>query len=158
MNHPAAFSAALPDAPRVLDFLRTQCAALHRDGVVRRPWHYSELHNPWSRAAEIHDAWGFLDLCQMPEIIALVTPLIGPDIILYDSQLAPDPWPAPPQEDTPDDAWQCDAERCPVAPLAGAVVRIAFDRPGGAGAGAAHFICHQAPRKPLAHEPGRDRP
>lgn len=103
-----------------IPFLQTQLTALFDETVRLRPWHLWDLHNPWGRSAHRVDSWTFLDLCQAPELLALIAPLIGPDIILYDSQFAPDIS----NVDAAEDAWQCDALRCPVEPLAGLTVRI----------------------------------
>ncbi|MBS0339923.1 MAG: resolvase [Proteobacteria bacterium] len=47
----------------------------------------SGLHNPWGHAAALTDAWRFLDLCEDPGIVDRVQSLIGPDIVLWDSEL-----------------------------------------------------------------------
>ena len=86
---------------------------------TRRPWHYHELHNPWSPAATVFDSWGFLDLCQSPMLIAEVAELLGSDLILYDTQWLPDPWDAHTE-------LEADAHRCPVEPLEGLTVIIEF--------------------------------
>ncbi len=47
----------------------------------------SALHNPWSNTAVATDRWAFLDLCESDEIVHRVAGLIGPDVVLWDSQL-----------------------------------------------------------------------
>lgn len=47
----------------------------------------SGIHNPWGHATGLADAWSFLDLCEHPAILDRVQQLIGPDIVLWDSQL-----------------------------------------------------------------------
>jgi hypothetical protein len=47
----------------------------------------SGIHNPWGHAAGLADAWSFLDLCEHPALLDRVELLIGPDIVLWDSQL-----------------------------------------------------------------------
>lgn len=47
----------------------------------------SGLHNPWGHAAGLTDAWRFLDLCEDPAIVDRVEAAIGPDIVLWDSEL-----------------------------------------------------------------------
>ena len=101
-------------------FLEKQLALIRSVQPKPRPWHYWELHNPWSRSALVTDSWGFLDLCESKELTAILTPLAGPDLILYDSQFSPDL--AERGHSSP--LWTSDGERCPVDPLAGIVVRI----------------------------------
>lgn len=45
------------------------------------------LHNPWSNTAVVANRWAFLDLCESDEIVRAVAGLIGPDVVLWDSQL-----------------------------------------------------------------------
>ncbi len=120
-----AISLALPSPGRWLPFLQSQYENLGRGGQKNRPWQYSDLHNPWGRCAALFDSWKFLELCQSAEIMSEITPRLGPDIILYDTQLAPDPW----SSGASDQHWACDRLRCPVDPLAGVTVRIAFGPP-----------------------------
>ena len=82
--------ARIPLPECLLEFLDTESARLHRQIDVQRPWHYAELHNPWSRAASVYDSWGFLDLCQSRSLLGPVAELIGEDIILFDSQWLPE--------------------------------------------------------------------
>jgi hypothetical protein len=106
----------------LLQFLHAERSRLHRDISVPRPWHYAELHNPWARAATAYDSWGFLDICQYPPLLEAVAKLLGPDIILFDSQWLPETsWEA-------DDASapESDAHRFPVDPLRGLTVLIVF--------------------------------
>ena len=92
-----------------------------------RPWNYWELHNPWSRSATLMDSWGFLDICQAPALIHVLTRIMGPDIILYDSQFYPDLL----TNKRNDWGWHCDLNKCPVNPLSGLVVRIPFGKNRG---------------------------
>jgi hypothetical protein len=110
-----------------LEFLRQQAAKVRAAGGAVRPWHYWELHNPWSRAGTVYDSWGFLELCQAPALLDPVTELIGPDIVLFDSGWLPDPsstWGA--GTDAADPDLSSDAVRFPVEPLGGATVLVAF--------------------------------
>ena len=84
--------AAGPFPEHSLRFLQTECARLRGQIPVPRPWHYAELHNPWSRAGAAYDSWGFLDICQSSSLVETVAALIGTDIILFDSQWLPDRW------------------------------------------------------------------
>jgi hypothetical protein len=101
-------------AARSIDFLRSQLGVLAERIARPRPWHYAELHNPWSRAAAVYDSWAFLDLASEPAILNAVSAVLGPDIILYDSQWFPDPLPCGAQED-----WIADVHRLPVEPCSG---------------------------------------
>jgi hypothetical protein len=53
------------------------------------PWpeRLAAMHNPWSNTAVRADRWAFLDLCQSPAILDGVKDLLGPDVVLWDSQL-----------------------------------------------------------------------
>ena len=115
----------LPEA--TLEFLRQQAAKVPTAADAVRPWHYWELHNPWSRAGMHYDSWGFLDLCQIPALLDPVTELIGPDIVLFDSGWLPDPSVTRGAgTDTADPELSSDAGRFPVEPLGGATVFVAF--------------------------------
>jgi hypothetical protein len=110
-----------------LEFLRQQAAKVRAAGDRVRPWHYWELHNPWSRAGMLYDSWGFLELCQTRALLDPVTELIGPDIVLFDSGWLPDPSLTPGAGiDTADPELSSDALRFPVEPLGGATVVVAF--------------------------------
>ncbi len=89
---------------------------LARDLLQRglRPDRLSGVHNPFGLHACPHDAWRFLDLAENPALLDLVEAVLGPDIVLWDSELYADP-----------SAWSRDEARCwPVDPLAGTVVAI----------------------------------
>jgi hypothetical protein len=47
----------------------------------------SGIHNPFGHHACPSDAWTFLDLAESPALLDFVAELIGPDIILWDSEL-----------------------------------------------------------------------
>jgi hypothetical protein len=111
------------DAPfpeHLLRFLQAESARFSTQIAVPRPWHYAELHNPWSRAAAAFDSWGFLDICQSSSLMEKVAALIGPDIILFDSQWLPDRW----QPFGTEPALESDAHRFPVDPPSGLTVLI----------------------------------
>ena len=103
-------------------FLQEQLAVIYQSGQKIRPWLLWELHNPWSRSALSVDSWKFLGLCQSAELLQIITPFIGENIILFDSQFSPDLY------DTGKSvaSWKNDRLRCPVNPLHGLVVRIPF--------------------------------
>lgn len=47
----------------------------------------SGIHNPWGFAAGLTDPWAFLDLCESAPVDDAIEALIGPDIVLWDSEL-----------------------------------------------------------------------
>ena len=114
----------LPVTPVIdhISFLREQLDVIYQSGQKIRPWLLWELHNPWGRSACSVDSWKFLDVCQSAELLQLITPLIGEDIILFDSQFSPDLFDLGKSEPL----WRNDRLRCPVKPLQGLVVRIPF--------------------------------
>ncbi|MCY4210517.1 MAG: hypothetical protein OXE97_05650 [Gammaproteobacteria bacterium] len=124
--------ATIPATPLrdYLPFLQEQLALIYQPGRKIRPWQLWELHNPWSRAAQVTDSWTFLDLCQSQALLQRITPFIGKDIILFDSQFSPDLL----EVGQPARVWQNDRRRCPVTPLRALVVRIPI--PGRIDAGA----------------------
>lgn len=81
----------------------------------------SGIHNPWGHATGLADAWSFLDLCEHPAILEWVERLIGPDIVLWDSELYP-------QGDRYRQfvADGREGRYWPVQPLAGALVLVAL--------------------------------
>ena len=87
------------------------------------PWDLLELHNPWSRAGTRVDSWGFLDICQANEILNVLSSLIGPDIILFDSVILPNVILG--DNNTTD--LHDDAVFFPVDPLTGVVIRILIE-------------------------------
>lgn len=52
-----------------------------------RPERLSGMHNPWGHAAVLANAWRFLDLCEDAVVLDAVAKLVGPDIVLWDSEL-----------------------------------------------------------------------
>ncbi len=52
-----------------------------------RPERLAGIHNPWGHAAVLATAWPFLDLCEHASIVEAVARLIGPDVVLWDSEL-----------------------------------------------------------------------
>ncbi|RME62516.1 MAG: hypothetical protein D6782_12040 [Alphaproteobacteria bacterium] len=124
------FVRTAPPPPAWQAFLRDQAARLHAADVTPRPWHWRALHNPWSRAAALFDAWGFLDLCSDAALLQPVRTAIGDDIILFDSFWLPDPW---------DEGGNGDALFFPVAPLAGVTLLCDFAAGAAAGPGPTAF-------------------
>lgn len=105
-------------------FARVRAAAARiAQAPPLRPERLSGIHNPWGVAATLTDAWSFLDLCESPVLVDEIARLIGPDVILWDSQL---------HLSAADYAAFVAAGRegryWPANPLAGAVALVALDR------------------------------
>ncbi|WP_051631104.1 hypothetical protein [Afifella pfennigii] len=45
------------------------------------------VHNPWGFATDLLDAWHLLELCEAEALVERVVAVIGPDVILWDSQV-----------------------------------------------------------------------
>lgn len=45
------------------------------------------IHNPWSNTSPLVHAWTFLDLCESAALVAGVQERVGPNVVLWDSQL-----------------------------------------------------------------------
>ena len=92
-------------------------------------------HNPWGPSARVVDAWRLLDVCENPTLVDLVAGVLGPDLVLWDSELV-----VRPRDRGDSQAWQGMNPAWPIEPLAGATVRVAIDgsivlryRPGSHG-------------------------
>ena len=79
----------------------------------------SGIHNPFGRAAALCDPWKFLDVCESPEMLDPVAALIGPDLVLWDSELYLD-------AGTWEHARPCEGRYWPADPLAGLVADISL--------------------------------
>ncbi|GAB3629755.1 hypothetical protein PTE30175_05571 [Pandoraea terrae] len=47
----------------------------------------SGVHNPWGYAQRFLDAWQVLDLCESDALVDAVAVRLGPDVVLWDSEL-----------------------------------------------------------------------
>lgn len=47
----------------------------------------SGIHNPWGHAIGLTDPWVFLGLCESQRVVDAARDILGPDIILWDSEL-----------------------------------------------------------------------
>jgi hypothetical protein len=103
----------------------------------------SGMHNPFGRATALTDAWKFLDVCETAEIVDHVAALIGPDVVLWDSELYLDhlSWAQ---------ALPREGKYWPADPLAGALVDIDLSR-ACAGVCDVHHVSALAPPAPGAH-------
>jgi hypothetical protein len=81
----------------------------------------SGIHNPWGHVIGLTDPWSFLDLCESEVVIDAARSVIGPDIILWDSELFA-------EAGSYAEFLKVGKEGryWPVMPLAGAVVLVAF--------------------------------
>ena len=87
-----------------------------------RPELLSGAHNPWGQSSKIVGSWAWLEFCRFSEIVDMVEQLIGPDIVLWGSQLFCKP--AGHGMAVP---WHQDGQYWPIAPLATVTVRIAIE-------------------------------
>ena len=110
----------LPDA--WLARMRAEVDRLLALNPHMRPEALSGAHNPWGQSALTIGTQAFLDLCRFDEILDMVEQLIGPDIVLWGSQLF-----CKPAGDGQAVPWHQDGQYWPLDPLATVTVRIAFD-------------------------------
>jgi len=115
----------IPDYRIPDDMLRRMRAEV--DDIIERhpdvrPEMLSGAHNPWGQSAKVVGSWTWLEFCRFPEIIDMVGQLIGPDIILWGSQLFCKP--AGTGMAVP---WHQDGQYWPIDPLATVTVRIAIE-------------------------------
>ena len=89
-----------------------------------RPERLSGMHNPWGHAAVLANSWRFLDVCEDAAIVTAIARLIGPDIILWDSELHLDA-----RAYLRFIAEKREGRYWPVAPLAGALAWVSLARP-----------------------------
>lgn len=83
----------------------------------------SGIHNPWGHCIGLTDPWSFLDLCESDLVIDAARKIIGPDVILWDSELFAE---AGRYGEFVDQGRE--GRYWPVAPLVGAVVLVAVGR------------------------------
>lgn len=89
--------------------------------------HYNQLaglHNPWGKSAHLFNSWALLDICQSDAILELITPLIGPDIILWESAFYGY------SALNRNNKWTRHSDFSPIEPMQGIVVRIGIDHSG----------------------------
>lgn len=80
--------AAVPAAAAFEDACRTASKLLARSP---RPTasELSGLHNPWRYGAHEREAWSLLALCEDAKIVAALDVVLGPDIVLWESEFYP---------------------------------------------------------------------
>ena len=83
----------------------------------------SGIHNPWGHAIALTDPWVFLELCESDLVLEAARQVLGPDLLLWDSELYAEAarYGAFLGEGREGRYW-------PIAPLAGAVVLMAVGR------------------------------
>lgn len=89
-----------------------------RKATVRQE-RLSGIHNPWGYAIGLTDPWVFLGLCESKGVVNAARDILGPDIILWDSELF--------AEVRSYADFLCEGREgryWPVTPLAGAVVLL----------------------------------
>ena len=86
------------------------------------PEQLSGPHNPWGQSAELLGTEAFLSFCGFPDFLDMVEDLIGPDIILWGSQLF-----AKPGGTGKAVPWHQDGQYWPITPLRTVTLRIAID-------------------------------
>lgn len=117
---------AKPDGLAALSAVECEVARLLAQPARPRPERLSGIHNPWGPAAGLVDAWAFLALCEADETIDEAAGLLGPDIVLWDSELFLEA-----RSYQAFVAQEREGRYWPVDPLVGAVVTVPL-QPGGA--------------------------
>lgn len=78
-----------PLIPSTLD-LRDAVAGIVARKATLRQERLSGIHNPWGHAVAFTDPWAFLDLCESSLVLDAACADLGPDFILWDSELFPE--------------------------------------------------------------------
>ncbi len=79
---------ATPDAT-TLDAARAAAGKALARETPPHPCELSGLHNPWRYGASQNIAWPLLSLCEDARVVDALRALVGPDIVLWDSELYP---------------------------------------------------------------------
>lgn len=120
------FKARAPVADSVLNLLKTEYGKVLNSERRMHYNHLAGLHNPWGKSAHLFDSWALLDICQSEAMLELIAPLIGPDIILWESAFYGYNALAAPG------AWTRHSDFSPIDPMMGVTVRIAIETNGPA--------------------------
>ncbi len=119
-QRPAEVRQHLSGEPAI-DAIAREVARLRALRPAPWPERLAALHNSWSNTAVQADRWAFLDLCQSPMILVGIKALIGPDVVLWDSQLY--------LRSADYEAFTTDGREgryWPIYPLVGAVAIVSF--------------------------------
>jgi hypothetical protein len=121
---PARYDVDASAIHRLVDALRPIVLDIAARSPRPRRERLSGIHNPWGHAAVLATAWPFLDLCESAPIVHAVTRVIGPDVLLWDSELhlAARSYVRFVEGGREGLYW-------PATPLAGAIVLVALARP-----------------------------
>ena len=77
--------APLPFRADILDALFEARNKLYRDAKLRSYNYLCGVHNPYGIAAGLVDSWKLLSICQSEDLLALVKPIYGNDLLLCES-------------------------------------------------------------------------
>ncbi len=106
----------------MLEQMRSAVDKLLADHPDVKPEQLSGPHNPWGQSSKVLGNQDWLNFCCHPELLDMVEQVIGPDIVLWGSQLFCKP--AGVGMAVP---WHQDGQYWPIDPLATVTVRIAID-------------------------------
>jgi hypothetical protein len=76
----------LPLMPGRLTVREAVTEIVGRGSAIRQE-RLSGLHNPWGHSIGLTDPWVFLELCESDLVAEAARALVGPDVILWDSEL-----------------------------------------------------------------------
>lgn len=109
-------------APEALEALLAATRPARRARPRPRRERLSGVHNPWGTAGDLVDSWAVLAWCQEQRLLDAVQESLGPDLILWDSELVPL---GPGRSPFPD--WEDERLWCPVTPPEGVTLRIGLE-------------------------------
>ncbi|MFL9826036.1 resolvase [Rhodoplanes sp. SY1] len=103
-------------APPLPEHLLAPVRAAATRALAERPWPelLCGVHNPFGRHVCVADAWSFLDIGESAAVLNAVEAVLGPDLVLWDSEILS----GAAALDRDEAAWW------PVEPLAGALVLL----------------------------------
>ncbi|WP_342723487.1 resolvase [Bradyrhizobium sp. B097] len=102
--------------PGQLSVSEAVAGILARKDAIRQE-RLSGLHNPWGHAIGFTDPWTFLSICESDAVVDEARSVLGPDIILWDSELFTEA-----RKYTDFLREKKEGRYWPVTPLAGAIV------------------------------------
>lgn len=82
----AQLAGRFPLTPARLPVREAVARIVARKATIRQE-RLSGIHNPWGHAIGLTDPWSFLDLCESDMVVDAARGMLGPDIILWDSEL-----------------------------------------------------------------------
>lgn len=114
----------VPLMPARLPLREAVAAIVARKAAIRQE-RLSGMHNPWGHGIGLTDPWTFLDLCESDLVLDAARKVLGPDIILWDSELF-----AQASRYLEFVRQGKEGRYWPVSPLAGALVLVPLGRDG----------------------------